>query len=169
MDLPTFVLRRRNPVLPVLAAALLLVLAAPVSAQSPESCGSAAGFLGPASPESVIASVAVPVVQGGLGDPIAPATCTAQCGGGVTVTCTGTSCSAFDRGCPWQEGYCTSPSETKVCPEPCPCSVTKHCPDGTILSCSGFVPFCDGGEWACYVDCDWNPQYCPGHWGEETC
>lgn len=167
MNLSTFVVHHRHPVLLVVAAALVLVFAAPASAQSPNNCGSAAAFLGPTSPEAVIASAAVPVVQGGLDDPIAPGTCTAQCGGGVSVTCTGTSCSAFDRNCPSQRGYCTGTNGTKLCPSECPCSVTKHCPDGTILSCSG--TYCDGGEWACYVDCDWNIQYCPGHWGEETC
>lgn len=98
-------------------------------------------------------------------------TATADCGTYPDVSCTGSgTCTAVDRNCPNQEGYVRCGSTYKFCP-PCPCYVEKHCPDGTLISCWGVVPECDGGEEFCYVSCDnqHTVTYCPGYWGWETC
>lgn len=107
-----------------------------------------------------------------LGGVSAQSTCTADCGPYQDVSCTAPgTCTATDRNCnAGRRGHVTCSTGTIFCAEPCPCYVEKTCPDWTILSCWGSDPnACDGGEWACYVSCDGETTYCPGHWGEETC
>ena len=49
------------------------------------------------------------------------ATCTASCGGGITVSCsTWGTCSAVNRSCPNQQGSVTCGATTTSCPQACP-------------------------------------------------
>jgi hypothetical protein len=100
---------------------------------------------------------------------LAKATCVADCVElpPVQVRCPG-SCVSYDRSCPYQRGYVQCSGQAKVyCGEPCPCSVEAFCPEGGSVYCSGTE--CDGGEGFCYVDCDGQIEFCPGHEGEEFC
>lgn len=71
----------------------------------------------------------LPVELAGLGDPIAPADCTAQCGGGSPVSCWGNSCSAEDRNCSiGQRGFVECDGVYTLCNPACPGS---QCEEGT--------------------------------------
>ena len=95
------------------------------------------------------------------------ATCTAQCGGGtsVTVNCSGT-CTAVDRNCDnRQQGYakCTGGSQVN-CPDPCPCWADTPCPNGSWVWCMGY-DHCVGGPGYCFAMCDGVATWCPGETG----
>lgn len=96
-------------------------------------------------------------------------TCQASCWNGTSVTCSGSSCSAYDSNCGNDfRGYCTgSTSGTKYCPV-CPgCTASTTCQGGPSIACSGTY---DCREYRdCWVSCDGvvtdcypQPQYgCP--------
>jgi hypothetical protein len=63
-------------------------------------------------------------------------TCIAQCGGGATVSCGGTSCSATDKNCP-TEGYCWSNTEGYKYCAPCQAQCTALCASGPNVTCTG--------------------------------
>jgi hypothetical protein len=60
------------------------------------------------------------------------ATCTAVCNSGITVSCTGSSCSAVNASCPSQQGYVTCGTRTVYCPS---CPPPPGCPGG-VPACS---------------------------------
>ena len=133
----------------------------PEPATTPQACApSAAGQLGDA---------LLPVDQGRNGDPIGgveeQATCTADCADGSSVTCWGTSCSAYDSNCNTSfRGYCTGTSSgTKYCPSnECQgpsCGAYASCPGTGPVSCSG-TSSCHELD-GCWVICDGNQTYCP--------
>lgn len=111
--------------------------------------------------------------RGEIPDPSAQATCSAQCsdtGGSVSVTCSG-GCSAKDQDCDAGiRGYakCDDGSQYNRCGE-CPCSAYTLCPDGTELYCEGSDGDCLGGPGLCFVRCNGQYQFCPGHFGEIQC
>jgi len=102
---------------------------------------------------------------------LAKTTCTADCGAMpiVTVRCPG-SCVAYDRSCPYQRGYVQCNGGAKVyCEEPCACSAETSCPEGGSVYCTGTDGECFGGDGLCYVECNGQIEFCPGHEGEELC
>jgi hypothetical protein len=116
-------------------------------------------------------------IRGELHDPpaaevqgLAKATCTADCGPypAVTAQCSGT-CQAVDRSCP-NRGYVQCSDGVRVyCSEPCLCTATTFCPEGAVLSCTGTGLSCMGGNGLCFVQCDGQAEFCPGHEGELIC
>lgn len=126
--------------------------------------------LAPAAPTLVEAPDEMPVilVDGeirmdpiyvGLGDPIAPAYCIADCSpDGPDVDCTGDTCSAVDRNCSaGQRGYVTCDGYTTFCPT-CGGPPGVECTDGDVRdvptgSCCGsrasweHFQVCQNGHW----------------------
>ncbi|MEM1205559.1 MAG: hypothetical protein AAGN66_20175 [Acidobacteriota bacterium] len=102
------------------------------------------------------------------------ATCQATCGdtgGSVSISCSG-SCTAVDQDCPSQRGYveCNGqPSTRKNCGECIPCFAESFCPDGGSVWCSGWGFRCIGGDDLCFVSCNNNVTFCPGHFGQLVC
>lgn len=85
--------------------------------------------------------------------------CEADCGG-TTIACSGSSCSAQDRNCPWSEGHVTCDGQTYSCGA-CP---TTGCtpgaemqePDGCCTPYKGRFRWyvCNSsGQW------EWTPYY----------
>jgi hypothetical protein len=68
----------------------------------------------------------------GLGDPIAPAYCIADCAPHVDVDCTGSTCTGVDRNCAvGQRGYVQCDQEAKIwCPSCDPDPPGTECTDG---------------------------------------
>jgi hypothetical protein len=104
------------------------------------------------------------VIQGSLGcsstnllarfmppiEPVTSGTCTADCGDGSYVSCTGTSCSALDSSCPSQRGYCWSSAEGyKYCPI-CPYCDQFNCGcEGQACTKNSQCGTCDGNPCMC--------------------
>lgn len=152
---------RRFETLLVVFAVALLGLAAPlaagdagcaplVSSQAP----------GPLAPLPLVMPVAAK--GGSIGGPSEQSVCNAQCESGY-VTCWGTSCSATDRSCPGQQGYCWGSSTGyQYCPTSCPttCSADALCSNGSHVSCSGSSGDCFAVD-DCYAYCDGQYHMCP--------
>jgi hypothetical protein len=68
------------------------------------------------------------------------ATCTAICGNGSTVSCSGTTCTATNANCPTDPGHV-------VCD-----GATTACASSTCTTCS--PTFCDDADAACSTQCD---------------
>jgi len=108
--------------------------------------------------------------KGGTNLDMAKATCTADCGALpiVTVRCPG-SCVAVDRSCPIR-GYAKCAGEAAVyCEEPCTCFAETYCPEGGSVYCYGTGDECLGGDPLCFVQCNDQIEFCPGHEGELEC
>jgi hypothetical protein len=91
---------------------------------------------------------------------VAKATCTANCGGTATVSCSYTppaTCVAVDRNCPSQRGYVSCNGATTYCPatctEPCTEGAIKNVTTGPNCSCEDGMSTpkdrykCIGGTW----------------------
>lgn len=82
-------------------------------------------------------------VEPGLGSAeLVLAFCEASCDGGQPVSCSGASCSAVDRFCPYQQGYVVCDGNYTFCQPACPtegCTLWQ-CRQG--CSCPGGVSVC---------------------------
>lgn len=90
----------------------------------------------------------------GVGGVETQSTCQASCWNGTSVSCSGSSCSAYDSSCGnGFRGYCTgSTSGTKYCPV-CPgCTANATCPFGSSISCTGTYECQEYPD--CWVSCD---------------
>ena len=141
----------------------LVFLLAPTS-------GSATDATAPAKGTPAAAAGTCPdPVETAVGGPIAPGTCSADCGGvgGGSTSCSGT-CTIVDRNCANnQRGYVQCNGGAKVyCSQPCStsCSPTANCTQGPDVSCSGSS--CTVVHQNCnfgirgYVECDGARTYC---------
>lgn len=134
-----------------------------------------------AAAESAVNAVADPDVGQAIALPAAgaeplaiTATCTASCtdtGGSVSVSCSGT-CTAVDQDCDSGErGYvqCNS-NPPKYCAACVPCFAETFCPEGGSVYCTGWgAGNCMGGMGLCFVKCNDDYTFCPGHIGEIIC
>lgn len=154
---------------PLLAlSALLLVLAAPAGAETPASadCGPSLASLLLENPQALLFPPApTEARQGGeIGGPSALSTCTADCGSGNYVSCTGDTCSKVDRNCSvGQRGYCEADGQYKYC-APCD-NCVADCWDGSTVicegsSCSATDSDCDSGIRG-HCTGDSGTTYCP--------
>ena len=92
------------------------------------------------------------------------ATCTAICGNGSTVSCSGVTCAATNASCPGQQGSCTADGVTTPC-SACPattCTVTATCSPSGSVSCSSNNNDCLKIN-NCYAECDGVIHWCPRH------
>lgn len=173
---PVILPRRAYAATLLVLPALLFTLAAPVAAETPalQDCGPSLAFLGAESPEAVLfGAEPAPQRGGSIGQPGALSTCTAQCGDGSTVTCSGETCSAHDTNCDiGEDGYCEgTESGRKDCPpDSCPEQCFTRCWDGSVVSCEGYDTCtttssdCESGvRGQCYGDVSGTNQcpYCP--------
>ena len=152
--------------------------AAAVETAEPTAQASAEGA--PAAPVGTCPSpapsdAAAPIWQAGLGDPIAPNYCQADCGTytDVSVSCSGT-CVAVDRNCAVGErGYVIDCNHNYTYCPPCGCNAVANCTQGPDVACSGSSNCvavdqnCNYGQQG-YVQCDSGPKlyctacpYCP--------
>ena len=106
----------------------------------------------------------------------AQGSCSAACGdmgGSVTISCTGT-CTIVDQDCnAGVQGYVECQGGARADCATCQwCSVQGDCPEGGRISCGtwGYEGLdCRGGNGACYVLCDGNYEFCPGHEFQRFC
>lgn len=163
-------IRRALPFLAVLAA--LAILGAPAGADEVVD-GTADLAIDPAT----AATGSCPTPSAAIGgtasqDADALAFCQADCEDGTTISvnCSG-SCQAVDQNCPNVRGHVacngTITDRCPICETPA-CQAERECPDGTYLFCQG-TSECLGGNGLCFVRCDGNYQFCPGHFGEIIC
>jgi hypothetical protein len=106
----------------------------------------------------------------------AQGSCSASCGdmgGTVTVSCSGT-CTIVDQDCDaGVQGYVQCQGGARADCAACQwCTAETFCPEGGSVSCGTWgEPFddCQGGNGLCFVRCDNQYQFCPGHFGQIAC
>lgn len=122
----------------VLGAAALAAEEAAATSDPPAAAPAAADPIpatrAPACPALPSAPAAAPTQQAGLGDPLAPAQCVADCTQNPDIACWGSTCVAIDQSCQnGQRGFVQCDGGPvlycNVCPE-CP----EACPQG--ISCT---------------------------------
>lgn len=92
-------------------------------------------------------------VEPGLGSAeFVLADCQASCGGGQPVSCSGASCSAVDRFCPYQQGYVQCDGNYTYCQPECPSEGCTYMQCRLGCSCPGGVSICIDIE-TCECDC----------------
>lgn len=129
---------KRHELIMVILSAFVFVLTPAVAL-----CSEMPAVATPAS--AVSPQQSAPELQAGGSDPLffsgrgltpTESNCSANCGSGSSVSCSGPSCSAVDRNCDiGQRGYCTGSGGTTYCPEECYCIVTVDCAEYPDVSC----------------------------------
>lgn len=74
------------------------------------------------------------------------ATCTASCGGALSVSCTGSTCSAFNRNCPSEQGHVVCDGVATWCPTTCSCAFNDWCCLCQETAECFYCCRCDGGS-----------------------
>ena len=109
---------------------------------------------GPSAP-ALCSGASMPAEQSQIGGgSVPPAYCYLDCGSsGPPITCTGITCSAVDRSCPWDPGHITCDGITYYCPPCCTEGATKVENAGPVCSCEDGLSTpkdrykCVNGEW----------------------
>lgn len=143
--------------------ALLLVPAAQAapSAQSEEDFFASLAT----TPEPAMAADTTPDFAATRGGSATESACSASAncyGAGSNLSCSGSStCSAADRNCGInQRGFVKCDGATTYCSQPCPCSASTLCNDGSgWISCNGTGTSCYANT-GCSVTCNGTTYYC---------
>lgn len=135
-----------------IAAFVLLFVSAAGFAQAPAPLAQSPASLKSSCPPSqnavfLAAKPARPARPGGLEKALCSAT--AQCASG-TVSCNGnnssTSCHAYDRDCPWEQGHVTCDGVTTWCSQAC----EDPCSSGTMIQQACCRCYTNYNCWDCY-------------------
>ncbi|HEX4965156.1 MAG TPA: hypothetical protein VF173_30385 [Thermoanaerobaculia bacterium] len=147
------------------AAALGLFLSPSMAAANPVLSDADQAFLASLAGASVGTPAPQPAAKRPGITPKSLCTATANCGGGVTITCSSntsvSSCSAADRNCNVERGHVTCDGMTTLCSPACPgCPpdwCTGDCTD-VCFPCSGSL-ICNGPP-GCFSRCKCDFVHC---------